>query len=315
METGPTRESLRLPRHAPAVTRYLFLVGLGLYCAAVWYLGWRTIRDELLAMDLALVLAAASLIWAGTWARVFKWRYALGAEQGTTGMFFLSKAVANWSPGRLGEFAPMVFHRYRTARVGAWIMFDRLLEIAVTLALGLSGLALIRLVSTGVFAAIAGLCIAGMGLSCYLLTRRSFFLWAVGRTREGSWLNGIVLLCADISDELVLFTKSLPVTLSITVITKCADLWAVALLFTAFGHKAGFWLVATAKCALAIVSFVPVTPTATGVPHLTQAWLMNEAAEIPYEGLTAVIGVEVAVVGITFWTSCGLAMAFIRRTA
>ena len=70
-----------------------------------------------------------------------------------------------------------------------------------------------------------------------------------------------------------------------------------------------------AKCALAIVSFIPITPAATGVPHGAQAWMMNEVSAVPPEALLVGIGIEVVLLGVTFWTSFGIASAQIKGAA
>ena len=52
-----------------------------------------------------------------------------------------------------------------------------------------------------------------------------------------------------------------------------------------------------------------------GHRRLTQAWLMNSAAGIPYEGLTATVGMEVVIISVTFWTSFALATPLMRAAA
>lgn len=303
------------PRRPSNVTRYLFVIGIILYSVIVWYIGWQKVRDELLSANLGLVLLAAGIIFSATWVRTLKWRYALGPGHGAIGLFFMSKATGNWSPGRLGEFAPMFLRRHRTPKIGAWIMLDRILEIFVTLALGLVGLYIVNVLAPEAYVAILVTCILGGAGGVYLLTRRGIFLSLAERTRETSIVHRFAMLFAAINEELYIFSRKLvPVTV-VTVLTKCADLWAVVLIFRSFGYAPGFALVAAAKCALAIVSFFPVTPAATGVPHVTQAWLMNYAAGIPYEGLAVGIGVEVVIIGVTFWTSVGLAAAHVKDAA
>lgn len=296
-------------------TRYLFLIGVSLYCAVVWYVGWNKVRDALVSAQLSYLLLSGLIILAGTWARAWKWRYALGAGHDAIGLFFLSKATGNVSPGRLGEFSPMVLKRHRHPKMGAWIMFDRVLEVFVTLGLGLIGLGMIRLFSNGTFVALSVATIALAIAGVYLLTRRAFFLWLAQRSTASGWTHRFAMLFAAISTELFEFVRSLPLTGLITIVTKCADLWAVALIFLALGYDPGLGLVAAAKCALAIVSFVPITPTATAVPHLTQAWLMNRVAGIPLEVLAVGIGIEAVIVSVTFWTSFGLAGIHIRGAA
>lgn len=304
-----------LPKKATTYTRYLFVVGLCVYFGVVWYLGWRKIGSLLFSAELAPIAFAAVLSLAGTWARAWKWRYALGPGERAVGIFFLSKGAANWSPARIGEFSPMLLRRHRTAKVGAWIMLDRLLEIVVTLALGLFGLAVIQIVPLGLYSVILAGSVFGCGISFYLLTRRAFFLRIAEKRDPASWVHRLAMLLAAVSDELHLFTRRLPVVMIVTIVTKCTDLWAVLLIFKALGYLVEFPLIAAAKCALAIVSFIPVTPASTAIPHGVQAWIMNYASDIPYEGLVAGIGVEVVIVSVTFWTSFVFGAASLRKPA
>jgi hypothetical protein len=296
-------------------SRYMMLLGLTVYCGAIWYFGWRDIRDHILGADLVKVGVAAGIIFVATWMRIWKWRLALGKGQHAVGLYLMSKATGNVTPGRLGEFAPMVIRDHRTAKVGAWILFDRIVEILVTIALGLYGLAMIDLLSRGQLIATTVLTIAGSLFGVYLVTHRGMFLWIANRFREGGFLHRLWTLLASISEEVYLFVKSLPVVLPITIITKAMDLFAVVLVFRAIESLPSFALMAASKCALAIVSFVPITPTATGVPHGTQAWLMNHVAQIPVDVLVAGIGIEVAIVSGTFWFSVGIGARFIRDAA
>lgn len=315
MKPGETAAEASVPAPKPKFARYAFVLGIAIYFALVWWLGWREVGERLLGADLLLVLGAFLIIFASGWARAGKWRYALGPGHNATGIYFLSKVSAEWSPGRLGEFSPMVLKKHRTPKIGAWIMFDRLLEIAVTLALGLYGLAAIRVFSTPAYLAISTGVIAAFVFGVYLLTRRELFLRLAVRLKDGSWPHRFTMLFAAISDELFSFSKRLPVMLIITVLTKCADLLAVSLVFRAFSYTVSFSLVAAAKCALAIVSFLPVTPVATGLPHVTQAGIMNYIQDIPFDALAAAIGVEVAIVSLALWTSGGIAALLTRNSA
>ena len=303
------------PAPRPKLGRYAFVLGIAVYFLLVWWLGWREVGERLLGADLLLVAGAFLIIFAGGWARALKWRYALGRGHNAVGIYFLSKVSAEWSPGRLGEFSPMFLKKHRTPKVGAWIMFDRLLEIAVTLVLGLYGLAAIRVFSPPAYIAILAAVVVAFVLGVYLLTRRQLFLRMAERLKDNSWPHRFAMLFAAISDELFTFSRRLPVMLAITVVTKCTDLLAVCFLFRGFGFAASFSLVATAKCALAVVSFVPITPLATGLPHVTQAGIMNYVEDIPYDVLAAAIGVEVAVVSVALWTSGGLAALLARNAA
>lgn len=290
----------------------MFVLGLTVYCVVVWALGWRDIRDQILEANIGLIILSAALVFFATWMRVWKWRYALGKGQHATGLFFISKATGNFTPGRLGEFAPMVIRSHRTPKVGAWILFDRIIEVFVTLALGLYGLAMIHLLLPWQFALMLLAVVAGSVVGVYLLTHRKMFMALADRFKPEGFLNKTAMLLAAMSTELGQFLKTLPLVFSITVVTKVMDLFAIVLMFRALATFPTFALVAASKCALAIVSFLPLTPPATGAPHFIQAWMMNYSAGIEYEALLVGISIEIAVVSLTFWTSFGLAGRFIK---
>ena len=300
------------PKRSSRKGKYILVFGLVVYCTAVWYVGWQDIKTRIAGADLSGIAYATVLIFTATWMRVVKWLHALGAGQHALGLFFLSKATGDFTQGRLGEFAPMAIRNHRTPKIGAWIMFDRVIEILVTLALGLYGLAMIELLEPWQFMTILASAILGTVLGVYLLTHRRMFLWIAGRFKHDGFLHKVLILCAAMSGELRQFMNTLPVVLPITVVTKLMDLFAIVLIFRALATSPSLALIVAAKCALAIVSFGP-TPTATGVPHVTQAWLMNHAAGIPDDALAAGIAIEVIIVSVTFWTSLGLAGRYVKE--
>lgn len=284
-------------------SRALIAFGIAVYAGVVWYLGWENVARALRSADGAGLFMAAGLLLAGNWLRALKWRYALDAGNEAFGLYFMSKASAEWTPGRLGEFAPLLLRRHRTSRMMAWIALDRVIEIAATLALGLTGAVIVGLlpVGVGIGVVVAGLVAGG-------------FIIALGPSisvREADDVvtnfqrlrRFIVALIAEAKS----FRAKLPLAAVLTLAPKVIDLAAVAVLFAAFGYAPGFWLLAAAKCALAAVAFFPLTPLATGLPHLTQASLLHHAAGIPSADLAAAIGVEVAMVSGLLWTSFAVA--------
>lgn len=293
--------------------RWIPLVGLVVYFTVVWVVGWDKVRGELATADVSMVLAAGGLTLLATWSRAWKWRLALGAGRHSTALFFLSKAAGNWSPGRVGEFSPLVWRRHRNARVAAWIALDRLLEIATTLGLGVAGLWTLSMVPKYMSGVVTVGVVVSLGVGFWLLTRRGLLLRWARQFGRGTRVRTALRALASVSREMRAFAfVSLPAG-GITILMKVIDLWAVTLLFAAFGSFPGFWPIAASKCALAMVSFLPVTPPATMIPHGVQAWLLHEESGVTYEVLAAVIGVEVVVISVTFWSSFGLASGAIRR--
>jgi hypothetical protein len=308
-------ESASAPkRRRPA--RYL-LIGLALsvYFVAVWIIGWRKVGGALAHADLGLVLVAAVLTGAGALTRMWKWRRALGAERHALGVYFLSRSAGVWSPARVGEFLPLLWKRHRNTRVAGWILFDRVLEVFVTLAFGLVGLAFAPMMPAGAYAAVASVTIAASALGLYLLTRRDLLDAIALRWAEGSRIRASLSALAATSGELRSFLGR-PVDLTVlTVVAKACDLYAVVLIFRALGVGVGFGLVAASKCALAIVSFVPITPMATGVPHAVQGWMMLKSAGVQPDTIVASVGIEAGIMCLVFSITWAAASRAIKQAA
>ena len=305
-------ESLDTPKASSHKGKYMIAIGLVLYGTFAWYVGWTDIRTRLLGADISGVAIATALIFAATWMRVGKWHYGLGARQHAVGLFFLSKATGDLTPGRLGEFAPMAMRNHRTPRVGAWILFDRSIEAIVTLSLGLYGLAKIRLLDPWQLGVVVLCVVSGVVFGVYVLTHQRLFVRIAERFNPGGLAHTMLMLISAIGGEVWQFLKRLPLVLGITIVTKVMDLVAIVLIFKAIQTSASFTLVATSKCALAIISSGP-TPTVTGLPHGMQAWLMHYSAGIPEDALAVGIGIEVAIVAATFWISFAIAGRHIKN--
>ncbi len=296
--------------------RYL-LIGLAfaVYFAAVWIIGWRKVGDALVHADLGLVAAAAALTGAGAVTRMWKWRRALGAGRHAIGVYFLSRSAGVWSPARVGEFLPLLWKRHRTTRLAGWILFDRVLEVLVTLAFGLVGLVFTGLLSAGAYAAIVSVTIAASVFGFYVLTRRDLLDAMAARAPEASRLRTVLTALAGTSGELRSFLRAPAELTVLTVFAKALDLFAIVLIFRALGVGVGFALVAAAKCALAIVSYVPITPVATGVPHAVQGWMMLESAGVQPDTVVASIGIEAGIMVLVFSVTAAFAARAIRRAA
>lgn len=100
-DTGSTEDdsnSVDVPQvKRPGRGKYMLLLGLAVYCGAIWYFGWQDIQGQVLGTDIVKVVAAAGIIFSRTWMRVLKWRYALGPQQHAAGLFSCRK-LAEISP-------------------------------------------------------------------------------------------------------------------------------------------------------------------------------------------------------------------------
>lgn len=296
MRNGPDTPP---PPRVATFRRYGFLlVGVALLGLLIAHFGWDTLRDALATADPGYLAAMTLLIVAGFWIRAFKWAYALPPHIGAVTLFFLAKVGGNWTPGRVGELAPLLLREHRNAGMLAWVLADRVIEIAFTLWMGALGLYALGLLNLPVA---LGVLIAGpvfVGFAIILVLRRKFRASVAGVRRQRLAL-GLLQLQSAIRH---LGTR-IPVVLMLTALAKVTDIYAVILLCAAFGYDASFLLVCAARCAHALVAAIPMTPDATGVPFVAAAWLLHEHAAIPYPVLTAALALELLLINVVLHLS------------
>ncbi len=293
--------------------KYLFLVGLGFAALLLWHFGWESIAGRISGANRASLGWMTLLILAGFWIRAWKWRYALGPGQSAVAIFFLAKVAGNWTPGRVGELSPLLLQRHRSAGLATWIAADRMLEIVFTLALGLAGVAALGLLPLPVT---AGLAAAGLVLAAAAYLRRKTALLDALQTRwQDKPLPARALgLLRECQAELKLLGAKAPIIGAATALAKITDVYTVVLLCQAFGYDASFLLVCAARCAHALVSGIPVTPDATGIPFIAAAYLLHQEAGIPYETLTAALGLELLIINLVLYANFLLAAPQLRAS-
>ncbi|PCJ51434.1 MAG: hypothetical protein COA73_17455 [Candidatus Hydrogenedentota bacterium] len=164
-----------LQRSGKGRAKYIWMLGIGVYLFFLFYSGKDNMREALGQIKPSYLLALILIEGIVLWFRVSKWYLVFGFNSRTTAMCMMSKAAGNLTPARIGEFSPLLTERFRSAKVGTWIIFDRLLEAASTLMLGAVGLIAVVGLSQGY--RMLGwilLLIGGIFASLYLLSRRSW---------------------------------------------------------------------------------------------------------------------------------------------
>lgn len=281
--------------------RWLYLVGALLVAGLVYSIGWRPLWEALRAARPGPLALMVVLIVAGFWVRAYKWRYALGPGEHAVGLFFLSKLGGAWSPARVGEFAPLLVRP--SARNAAWIVFDRIVEVWWTLALGLLGVAWLVPAWNVVWAM--------AGLTYGLLTLLALVVLARMRIPEGNpeaggfrgvWGKALRLAATLHGEVQVLRLRLLGVSV-LTFVGKLTDIFAVVALCAAFGYDVRFLLVCAARCAHGLLSAVPITPDATGVPYAAQGWLLHAYGGMPLAVITAALALEVLAINLLLYGS------------
>jgi hypothetical protein len=288
--------------------RYLFLVGIVLISALGWYFGVGRLAGLIRGAAPGPLLGMAALIVAGFWIRAWKWHVALGHGRQGILLFFLAKTAGNWTPGRAGELAPLLLKRHRNVRVAAWIGLDRAVEVAWTLGLGLAGAVGIGLTPSGVVLGLVVVVTVLLVLTACLLLRSGHLVGAFSLTERWPRFHALI---GELLRELRLFGRTMWPILGLTALAKLTDIYAVILLCDAFGYDVSFLLVCAARCAHGLVSAIPITPDATGAPFVAAAVLLHAYAAIPYDTLTAALGLEVLVINAILW-ACFCVVSGIR---
>lgn len=289
--------------------KWFFLAGMLLLTALGWHFGLRDIGALLRKAQPLPLLFMTLLIVAGFWIRALKWRYALGPGRQGVLLFFIAKTAGNWTPGRAGELAPLLLKRHRTARVAAWIGLDRIIEVAWTLGLGLLGAVYLGLVGRNDWIILCVLAVLGLIALLRFMPGTNVEISQPGADLVTDWRSRVRSAAERFRTEIGLYFRKLPVCLGLTFLAKLTDIYAVVFLCAAFGYSAGFLLVCAARCAHGLVSAIPVTPDATGVPYVAAAWFLHEYAAIPYETLTAALALEVIAINAILWACFCLASA------
>ena len=279
---------------------YLVAVGVVIFGAVVVWIGWRDIGAAAIAVSLPLVVSLMAVELLALALRVAKWRIVLGPNADAARMALISKAGGNLSPGRIGEFAPLAVRKHRTARMGAWILADRLLEMAATLLLGVAGLVLWAGAGHAAMAAWTTVILAGIVVATYLLAHPRNANSVAQRLPHGR-LRSTITLLQTIGAELRGLAPRLPALCGLTLFAKTLDLVIGLLLYAAFGAWVPLALLAAAQCVHALASALPFAPNATGIPYVAAAAFLHETAGVSPEVLAAAVAVRYVAGNLIFW--------------
>jgi hypothetical protein len=310
-DRGPANQPNKQSRRIPV--RHLWLLGVVVYLAVVWLVGWDKLKAAFGVLDVRYLVAYGAIELGGQWLRALKWRVVLGRDGKGVGLFFLSRCAGYWMPMRMGELSPLLLKEHRTPRMGAWIVVDRVLEISTTLALGVVGIMALGIPARGILAGIAVAACLFVLIPLLLLTRRGLFLWIAARVREGSLAHRGALFLAAIRDEVAAIRGKLPIVWPMTVVAACMDVAAGVVIYAGFSYSLRPALLATAKCVHALAAAVPITPNATGVPFMASGALLIKVGGVPPPVVVSAVGAGVALTNFVFWTSAGLGVLSFRR--
>jgi uncharacterized membrane protein len=235
---------------------------------------------------------------------VGKWHIALKGESEITKLAFLSKAGGNLTPGHLGEFSPLLLQQFRSAKTGAWILFDRLLEAAATLILGVIGIVAVIGIIRGnilLYASIA-LLLAITVLS-YVLMQEGTIRALQDRFNVISIIRKPLQLLASVSTELARLRPKTPLFLLMTLFATAVDILIAYLMCHALGFDLPLTLLALVQVVHAVTSIIPITPNATGVPYAAAATILHQVGGMTLEAVALNIALRMVLGNAVFWSS------------
>lgn len=303
-----------VPRRRLFASRRLWVIGIALYIGAIWYLGWRHVCAALLDVRLPFLACLIALETANMWFRAAKWRLALGPGKQSVALYFVSKAAGNLSPGRVGELAPLLLRDHRSPRLAAWIVLDRLIEAGATIVLGVFGLAMLRIPHGGTILAVSLLfLVLFVALPLLLLAQHRFLSFFASRFKQGTPLHTVASFLAETSSESLLFRRRMPLMVCMTLLATASDVVVGIFLFLAQGYSVGFMALAAVQCAHGIVSAIPLTPNATGLPYLVALDIVHELAGVPWNVLLVSVALRTACANAVFWSSFGIGASGFRK--
>lgn len=283
--------------------RYLWTVGVALYLGFIFYVGWDDIAQTVRQIAPAYLIALVAVEIAALSLRIAKWKIVLPNDTGVVKLAFLSKAGGNLTPGRVGEFSPLLMEKYRSARTGAWIALDRLLEAAATLVLGVLGLiAVLGVVQGQALLVISVAILAGIVLTCGVLVSPRTVSWLESVLPPWGLTEKLVAVLRVVSDEFSKLRPRIPLLFGISVLATSIDLGIGWLLYMSLGFDVSIAVLAVAQATHAVTSVIPVTPNATGVPYAAAAAVLHEIGAVSVEALAVAVGLRMILGNAVFWS-------------
>jgi len=275
--------------------------------ARQWTASLRAASGGELAHALALVLAAHGL-------RMAKFRLAAGPGwrwRDATLVYLASKALGDLTPGRVGEFAPLLAGRYRSGRLAAFFLVDRCLETAATIFVGVVGMSALGMDPRGAWtvAAAAAAVFAG---GIYLLNRADLWKRAAAMTDPRSLAGRLMRAAESLSSGFAEFRHTWP-ALSVITLAACGlGVGFYRTVFASVGADAGYPLAAAMIFLAAIGAFLSLAPLGLGMIE-APIWWLGRMHGIPAEQIIAFMVLTRVLHLLPLWTLFLLALLAARK--
>lgn len=252
-------------------------LGIILAGGIILWLGGRGVVEAVQHVEGPYLGLALFALLLGSGLRLVKWQLVLRKEYDfseTTIAFLASKLWGGLLPARVGEFAPLTISRYRTARVSALVIIDRVFESYATLLAGAIGFIILGFRDqTMIVLWISIVVIVSIGF----FVATSSALWHRFQQTFGKWrlLATIFQGLEKVSSSLQTLRRYWLLLLSLSLIATMLDFVFIQFLFFSLSQKVSLLLIAVAWCASAFAAMVSITPAGLGIADASYLYVYH----------------------------------------
>jgi len=243
----------------------------------IWWMGIGETLSALRFLQLRYLGLAIFIFLSGIILRLIKWvvvLYKQNSPYDASVIFFASKLWGSFLPARIGELAPLAVPRYRTGRIAALIVIDRLFESYSTLLAGAVGFVLLgfqdkKMIMIWIFVMVIISIIFFAAAYSNMWHRMSLIY------KERRLLNYIFLTLEKISISLRELGKYWILLLTLSMIATALDFVFIQILFLGLNQSVSLPLIAVAWCASVFVALVSITPGGLGIADASYMYLYH----------------------------------------
>jgi len=254
-----------------------WLVALTILAVTLYWLGLEDILGVLSQVSAPILAASVIAFLIAIFLRLFKWKLVVGADYNwgeTTRIFLASKVMGGLLPARIGEFAPLATSRFRTAKVSALIIIDRVFESYVSLFAGAVGFAILGFHNQTLVVLWIAIFLT-ISTASFLLFYRPLWRRLAATSWRWQWLSQGFALAEKVSQSLQTIGGYWVPLLLFSVAATILDFIFIQLVFLSLGQMVQLPLIATAWCASVLTSVVAFTPAGLGIADLPPLYLYH----------------------------------------
>ncbi|MFH1721657.1 MAG: flippase-like domain-containing protein [Candidatus Altiarchaeota archaeon] len=188
--------------------------------------------------------------------------------------YLSSRIAVNLAPGRVGEFSPLIFSRYRNREVSSVILLIRLLEAYTTLFLGFLGFLFLGITDPSI---IYGWVFVVIVVSIVLFFSLNLGFWRKINVwfKDRRYLGRLSEIFMAVSESTISHKRFAIPLLVLGFGAKLMDLFMISLFFKSVSLDVSLPLIAAVYCIISILSIVSITPGGVGLADAPGLYMLN----------------------------------------